>query len=133
MAEWMIQWEWESDNANASVGEKLAGGTFYEVARIENVPVEEDEDGEVCLVKEGKEADRLREVGMVVHAPEMLQTLRHAAAALQIVTGLHGPDGECGKWVQGKGTPTEEAWSRLIRIQDAIERQIDRVEDLDYL
>lgn len=133
MAEWIIQWEWEDGHANASVGERLAGGTFYEVARIENVPAEEDEDGETCLVKEGKEADRLREVGIVVHAPEMLQALRDAAAALEVVTGLHKADAECGKWVEGKGTPTEEAWSRLIRIQDAIERQIDRVEDLEYL
>jgi hypothetical protein len=49
------------------------------------------------------------------------------------VTGLGKPDAECGTWIAGKGSATEEVWRELVEIQVAIERQIEEVENLETL
>ena len=133
VGKWLIDWEWYDECAHATVYEVQKSDWRYEVARIENVPAQEDDlgDGEMCLIREGKEADRLRDVSMIVRAPDMLQTLREAAAALEAVTGLGKPDAECGTWIAGKGSATEEVWRELVEIQVAIERQIEEVENLE--
>ena len=133
--DWEVLWDYsDKENAEALICERLpncSSSMVYGIATITDVPCEVDEDGDPLLVREGEDSDRLREVCLIVHAPEMLKAIRDAIEALESVTGLHKPDAECGTWIVGKGHETEEVWNKLIRIQDKLERAEHNATDLD--
>jgi len=130
--EWMIDWTYEDDSATALIHERIQGSSImYGIATIENVPCDRDDDGEPCLIREGEDSERLKEVLLISNAPDMLAAIRKAIETLEDVTGLHKPDGECGKWIVGKGHPTEDVWCQLISLQDQLERVEDLATDLE--
>lgn len=133
--EWEVRWD-HSDKqlAEALICERLpncSSSMVYGIAEVTNVPCDVDEDGDPFLIREGEDSERLRDVCLIVHAPDMLKAIRDAIEALEAVTGLHKPDAKCGTWIVGKGHETEVVWSKLVRIQDQLQRTEHNATDLD--
>lgn len=100
---WYVQYECEhgDDTMTALVHARIPGSAIvYGICTMEELPCEPDDDdeGELVLIREGPEANRLRELSMIVHAPEMLDALRRVH---KVLTGL--VDGEYKR---------EHAWER---------------------
>jgi hypothetical protein len=90
----------------------------YVVCEVANVDtIEKDDDIELDV-----DGERTHQLCLIVHAPEMLRTIRRAIVDLEAVTGLHKLDAECGTWIVGKGHETEKLWQKLTDIQDYLER-----------
>ena len=134
--EWLIDWEYAGDEATALIHERIPGSSMlYGIATVESVPCETDEDGDPCLIREGEDSQRLKEVSLIVHAPDMLKAIRAAIAGLEEVTGLNAPY-RCGSgadWVEAKDHPTEVVWNKLVVIQDELERAESEACDLEYV
>jgi hypothetical protein len=125
--QWHVEWEYKNDVADALIHERQPGSRIlYGIATVEDVPVNEVT-GE--LVREGEESDRLREVCLLAHAPDLLNAVRQAAVALDEITGLTRTDDECGKWINDKAT--EQVWRKLCEIQDRLDRTFHDAQDTD--
>lgn len=126
---WYIQWdEQSSDFTEGLVHERIEGSRMlYGIAKIEDVPIDENGD----LTRDGEDAERLRDICLLVHAPDMLREIKRAVERLEEVTGLHKPDGECGTWI--KDDETQQVWKRIAEVQDQLERIAWDAQDLDNI
>ncbi len=126
---WYIQWDDQgSDFAEGLVHERIEGSPMlYGIAKIEDVPIDENGD----LLRDEENADRLKDVCLLVHAPELLRGIKQAIERLEEVTGLHKPDGECGTWINED--ETNKVWKRIAEVQDQLNRIAEDAEDLDNI
>lgn len=126
---WYITWEETCNNfAEGLVHERIEGSSMlYAIAKIEDVPIDENGD----LIREGEDADRLKDVLLLVYAPEMLRGIKRAIERLEAITGLNKPDSECGTWI--KDDETKKVWRRIAEVQDQLERIASDAQDLDNI
>lgn len=117
MKRWFVSYEEDYDTMAASVYVPINGSHTMQVS-VCTVEDLECEDNEGCLelVREGKGAERLKKLSMIVHAPDMLDCLRRS---LEDVTKL-----QClldGKENGLTADETHDLWVKLCEL----ERELD--------
>lgn len=96
------------------------------IAEIDCIACDQDEDGDPTLVRHGEEAERLRNVVLLTHAPNMLDAIRRAHARLDalVEAGCKG-DGWANCPV------THKVWVAMEEIRRELERVAEHATDID--
>ena len=125
---WEVRWEDESEDSKTAVICEYEGRSrYYDIAEISNVPCELDEEGNPTAIRREGENQRLREVLLMVCAPDMFKAMQAAVSELEKFTGLNA------KFDQSKWPDVEVVWKHIRDIQFQLERVIDDVQDVDRI
>lgn len=129
--DWLIRWEEDEDDdqvLNAILYRPIEDSRMlYEIARVEQVPIDEDGD----LERGEVEDERLQEISLIKNAKQMHDGIKRAIKAIEAVTGLGKPDSQCATWVSDPAT--EAAWKQIAQVQTELERLASQAVDIDRL
>lgn len=120
---WFVRYTDDADEKTATIYIPIDGSRMVvEVATIDCLPCE-NIDGEMELVRTGEDAERLRNVCLIAHAPDLLDVVRRTIQSLKTIV-----DDET------KIPETHHAlWVRLCEIQDELEQANDEATDVDTI
>jgi hypothetical protein len=125
---WEVRWENDSDDSTTAViCEYYGNGRYYDIAEVRDIPCEPDESGDPTPIRNDAEAQRLREVLLLVCAPDMLKAMKKAIAELEEFTGLNG------KFEDDKWPDVDTVWKHIKNIQTMLESVVDDSQDTERI
>jgi len=127
---WDVQFHHEEDGESMDAVvctqiPRIPGG-HYEIARVEGIPFQCDEYGDPEIICEGEDANRLRDVCLIAHAPDMLETI---CRSLEVLDKLVDQD---DTWA-AESDEMHEVWCRLAEIQRELGDIADRAANIERL